>query len=327
MPELWLAFGAIAGGCAGLVWSADRFVDGSAAIANSLGVAPLIVGLTIVSLGTSAPEIIIAISASLRDAGELAIGNAVGSNLANIGLVLGVTALIARLPVQKHILRHELPILTLVTLLGGVFLFDGLLARWEGIVLVVLLGPTLAYLVWAKTREMTPQEIVEEQSKVVPMARTRALGWFVVGLVLLIASSEVLVWGAKTAALAFGVSPLVIGLTLVAVGTSLPELAASVISARRGIHGIALGNIIGSNIFNLMAVMALPGILRPPRVEPSAFSRDYLAMAALTALLMGGAYLTYLLAGQKRAAGLGRGIAVVLLTAYAGYYVLLYHSY
>lgn len=325
MPELAYAVIAILIGFAGLVWSADRFVEGSASIAKAAGLSPLIIGLTIVSFGTSAPEVLVSISAALEGAGELAIGNALGSNLANIGLVLGATVLIVTVPIQKHILLHEMPILLGVTALAGVVLWDAQVTLPEGLLLLGTIVPVMTYLVIIKKRDLTPAELAEEE-QIPEMSTFAAWLWFAVGLALLIVSSRILVWGATTTAEYFGVSPLLIGLTVVAVGTSLPELAASIVSALRGHHEIALGNVIGSNIFNILAVMSVPSFFGTLVMEPVVFSRDYIAMAGLSAFLICWIVFEYLRRRDKRRAGLGKVLGVCLLAAYAAYYFWLFQS-
>ncbi|WP_185235019.1 calcium/sodium antiporter [Teredinibacter franksiae] len=323
LHPLVLVIAAILIGLAGLVWSADRFVAGAASLAKSFGVAPLIIGLTIVSFGTSAPEIMVAISASLKGTGALGVGNAIGSNIANIGLVLGVTTLVAAIPVQNHILRHEIPVLLGVTLVSGYFLLDATLTFTEGLILAGCLVPAILYLVKVKQRELSVTEIAEEE-EIQEMPRSRAILWFVIGLSLLMVSSELLVWGSKSAAEMAGVSPLIIGLTVVAVGTSLPELAASMMSAVRGHHDIALGNIVGSNMFNLMAVMSVPGIIATTAMEPQVFSRDYLAMLGLTVLLALLVAKTLWLNRTTGNAKLGAVTGIILLCSYVAYYALLF---
>lgn len=323
MTELFYMAGALVLGFIGLLWSADRFVDGSAAMARNLGVSPLIIGLTIVSFGTSAPEILVSINAALSGAGELAIGNALGSNLANVGLVLGVTALFGTLPVQKPILVHEVPILLGVTIIAGWFLSDATLSRAEGAILMGLLLPVLVYLVWIKRRTQPP-EIIATDDELPHLSQQAAFQRFILGLVLLVLSARILVWGATALAEYIGVSPLIIGLTVIAVGTSLPELAASIMSAVRGHHDIALGNIIGSNIFNLLAVMSIPALMRPLNLDTDVFSRDYLAMAGITLLLA----LFLLLSLSKRKAGHMPGIkrwhGGLFLLCYTFYYYYLF---
>lgn len=325
MPDFWLAWIAILGGFIGLIWSADRFVGGSAAIANNLGVSRLVIGLTIVSLGTSAPEIVVSISSALKQAGELAIGNALGSNLANIGLVLAITALIAPMPIQRHLLRQEIPVLLLVTAAAGFTLYDGQLTFHEGLLLAGSLAPLLYFMIRTKKAHPSPEE---DEAEIPDDSMTTASLWFVVGLAVLIASSELLVWGATSVAEAFEVSPLIIGLTVIAIGTSLPELAASVVSALKGHHDMALGNIIGSNIFNILAVMAVPGLLGPLSMDSTVFSRDFMAMAAVTALLSIAIIVDYRLRNSAPEnhgeAHLGRIIGCLLLASYIAYYYLLF---
>lgn len=334
MSELWLSWAAILAGFIGLVWSADRFVGGSAAIASNLGIPKLIVGLTIVSLGTSAPEIVVSISAALKGAGDLAVGNALGSNLANIGMVLGITALIAPMPIQRHLLTQEIPILLLITAMAGALLYDSRLVTWEGALLAGTLIPLMWLMIRTKQKHPSPEE---EDSEIPDMETLSAAFWFIAGLAVLIGSSELLVWGAKNTAEHFGVSPLIIGLTVIAVGTSLPELAASVVSAIKGHTDIALGNIIGSNIFNILAVMSVPGLFGPTDMSGSeVFSRDYMAMAAITLFLAAAIVVDYFLRnsssnnaatnadGVAVDARLGRRIGSALLLGYIAYYYLLF---
>ncbi len=325
VPVMVLATAAIILGIAGLVWSADRFVAGAASIAESFGIAPVIVGLTIVSFGTSAPEVMVSVMATLDGSGDLAVGNALGSNIANIGLVLGVTLLITRIPVVTSLLRYEGSLLIAVTLLAGVFLYDAFISTIEGWVLLLLLVPLMWYLTRVKQREHSAKELLEEFNEEVPHYSPKAaMLWFIVGLAALIASSKVLVWGAVITAESFGVSPLIIGLSIIAIGTSLPELAASVMSAIKGHHDIALGNIVGSNIFNILAVMSMPGILGSSRMGAEVFSRDYFAMLGITLLLfifMGAALLK-----RRQDAKLGKLCGMLLLLLYTGYMVLIAQS-
>lgn len=310
-------------GLLGLLWGADRFVAGSAAAAKNFGISPLVIGLTIVSIGTSAPEIIVAINAALREAGDMAVGNAIGSNLANIGLVLGITALVCPIPTQGHLIKQEGPVLLAITLLAGFFIFDGELSRAEGITLALIIPPLIALTIYYKKRHPNP-ETVEEGEAIPAMSTTAALLWFLVGLGALLISSEALVWGAKEFALFFGVSQLIIGLTVVAVGTSLPELAASVMSAIRGHHDIALGNIFGSNLFNLLAVMSVPGIIAPLTLDREVFYRDYLAMSTLTLILVIIIAWSIWRGRKEHHQGrLSKKVGMTLLTLYALYYAIL----
>ncbi len=310
LPWLTIILGFI-----GLVWSADRFVESSAAIANNLGVPKLLIGLTVVAFGTSAPEIVVSISASLKGAGEIAIGNALGSNLANVGLVLGITALVAPITVKSYILKQEVPIMLAVMGIAGWFLYNGQLSRIEGLILIALMLPLMVWLVYSKKQHP------EDEEDIHTMKMWLAVLWFLLGLAILVASAEALVWGATTVATNLGVSPLIIGLTIVAIGTSLPELAASVISVLKGHHDIAIGNVIGSNIFNLLLVAGIPALIHPLNMVQEVFNRDYLSMLGISLVLCTLLFWGYI---AKKQASLGRLSGIVLLILYAGYYTLLF---
>jgi len=318
IPTIYLAWIAILTGFFGLLWSADRFVFGAAAIAKSFGIAPVIIGLTIVSFGTSAPEVMVSLIAAMKGAGEIAVGNAIGSNIANVGLVLGVTLLIACVPVQKHLLKHEGMVLIGITLIAGYTLFDAKISPIEGWLLVALIIPVMWYLAVVKQKEHNKNNDEEE---IPDYSRGVAAMWFIVGLAVLIFSSKILVWGAETTALHFGVSQLIIGLTVIAIGTSLPELAASVMSAVKGHHDIAIGNIVGSNIFNLLAVMSIPGIFGANTMDSSVFFRDFSSMLALTVFLF---LAIALVVWRKSAPQLGRVTGALLLCSYSAYIYLVF---
>jgi cation:H+ antiporter len=278
------AFLAVAFGLAILVWSADRFVEGSSATARHFGMPPLLIGMVIVGFGTSAPELVVsAISAAQGNPG-LALGNAYGSNITNIALILGLTALISPIRVHSQVLRQELPILTAVTALAAWQLWDGEITRLEALVLLGVFGGLMTWTIWqgmqGKADALGCE--MEQELRVHAMPVRRAVFRLVVGLIFLIVSSRLLVWGAVEIAHGFGVSDLLIGLTIVAVGTSLPELASSLIATRKGEHDIALGNVLGSNLFNTLAVVGIAGTIQPMSVGPEVFSRDILMMAVLT---------------------------------------------
>jgi len=275
---------AIVAGFALLAWGADRFVVGAAATARNLGVSPLVVGLTIVGFGTSAPEMLVSAVASWQGQPGLAIGNAIGSNITNVALVLGVTAIVRPLVVRSDILRRELPILLLVMVLGFALILDGELNRGDGLMLVMGLAVMIYWVVGLGLRSRRTDPISREFDHEMPrhMSTKRALAWLAAGLVVLSVSSRILVWGAVNIATTLGVSDLVIGLSIVAVGTSLPELAAAVTSALKNEHDIAIGNVIGSNMFNLLGVMAMPGLFAPGTVSAEVLDRDYPLMIALT---------------------------------------------
>jgi cation:H+ antiporter len=317
-----------------LVWSADLFVAGAAAIADNMGMSPILIGLTIVSLGTSAPEVLVSINAAITGAGELAVGNAIGSNIANVGLVLGITVLIAPLPVHRNRLRREMPTLMTVTIGCGILLMDGELNALDGLLMLA----ALTFILFEMIRSQSHDPNAEEEANVeeLPhMPPRRAWLAFAVGLLLLVASSRLLVWGASKIALELGVSPLVIGLSVVAVGTSLPELAASLASAMKGHTEIALGNVMGSNLFNLLGVMSLPGIFDTQVLGPEVLHRDYASMTGITLLLAVGLYGS-LLFKRKSLNGnggdpenghyIGRTMGVLYLLVYGTYYYWLYQT-
>ena len=282
-----LATGAIILGFVVLVWGADRFVMGAAALARNLGIAPLLIGLTIVGFGTSAPEILVSFMAAFGGNPSLAVGNAIGSNIANIGLILGSTALILPLLFKSFILRQEYPILLAVSVGAYALMADGQLSRLDGVIMLVALALTLFLLVRIGLARGASDPIVQEYEAEIPdnLSTLSAVLWFSVGLVLLLVSSRMLVWGAVEIATALGVSDLVIGLTIVAVGTSLPELAASIASAMKNEPDIAVGNVIGSNIYNLTAVLCVPGLVASPAIDTEVLLRDLPIMLGLTLLL------------------------------------------
>jgi len=274
---------AIAAGFAMLAWGADRFVDGASTMARALGVSPMIIGLTIVSLGTSSPEIVVAIMASAGGSPSLAIGNALGSNIANIALVLGLTALIVPVTVRSHLLKREIPMLFLVMLLALGLMLDGALGRMDGIVLLAGLGLMFWWLISLGLRGR-PDILQAEYADTIPFSRSIRVSamWFGAGLVLLLAGSRLVVWGSVQVAQAFGISDLVIGLTIVAVGTSLPELMASIVSVLKKEPDIAIGNVVGSNMVNILAVLSMPALIHPSDIEPQILSRDMPVMFLLT---------------------------------------------
>ncbi|WMC09412.1 calcium/sodium antiporter [Oceanimonas pelagia] len=279
-----MSVAAIVLGLAVLVWSADRFVDGASATARYAGMPPLLIGMVIVGFGTSAPEIVVSIIAALEGNPGLALGNAYGSNIANIGLILGVTALISPIAVHSQVLRKELPILLLITLLSLSLLWNGWLARTDAMVLLVVFVLLMAWSIRQGLRDGNDSMASEQEQELGEntMSLKQALFWLVAGLVLLIISSRFLVWGAVNVAQAFGVSDLIIGLTIVAIGTSLPELASSIAAIRKNEHDLALGNVIGSNLFNTLAVVGLAGIIHPLAVVSEVINRDFVVMIALT---------------------------------------------
>ncbi|MGB7934176.1 MAG: calcium/sodium antiporter [Gammaproteobacteria bacterium] len=310
-----LAFLAIAFGLALLVWSADRFVEGSASAARHIGMPPLLIGMVIVGFGTSAPEMVVSALAASQGNPGIALGNAYGSNITNIALILGLTALISPIAVHSQVLRKELPILSVVTALAAWQLWDGEITRIDAFVLLGVFGGLMTWTIWQglqKKADALGSEM-EQELEVHAMPIRRAIFWLVAGLIILIISSRILVWGAVEIAHDFGVSDLIIGLTIVAVGTSLPELASSVIATRKGEHDIALGNVLGSNLFNTLAVVGIAGAIHPLAVGPELFNRDMLVMAALTLSLFVIGY------GFRGPGRINRVEGLVLLACYVGY--------
>ncbi|MFC1326077.1 MAG: calcium/sodium antiporter [gamma proteobacterium symbiont of Ctena orbiculata] len=304
-----------------LVWSADRFISGAAALADNLGVSPMLIGLTVVGFGTSAPEILVSTMAVINGNPGLAIGNAIGSNIANIGLILGFTALVVPLSVHSSVLRREYPLLLAVSVMTLILMWDGELNRLDGVVLVVTLVAVLGWMIYtAKTGAADP--IASEFDAEIPhdIPTQKAVLLLLGGLVFLLISSRLLVWGAVNVASALGVSDVIIGLTIVAIGTSLPELAASITSALKGEDDLAIGNVIGSNLYNLLAVMSIPGLVAPGPFSAEVMARDLPVMMALTLFLF---FMGYGLGKQGR---INRLEGLFLLLCFIGYQSLLFFS-
>ncbi len=301
----------VVAGLAVLVWGADRFVDGASGAARLLGVPALLIGILIMGFGTSAPELVVSAQAALAGNPGLALGNAYGSNISNIALILGVSALIVPVTVKSGVLRREFPVLLAVTVLAAWQLVDGMLSRWDGIVLLVVFHVLIGWTIVSSMR--TNIDVMEEEVDIKEMTPGKAALWLLVGLVGLVAGSRLLVSGAVDIAAALGVSDLVVGLTVVAIGTSLPELAASIVATRRGEHEMALGNVIGSNIFNTLAVVGIAATVHPLSVEPAVLERDVLFMGLLTVSL-------FIVGYRHRADGrINRVEGLFLFMAYAAY--------
>jgi cation:H+ antiporter len=319
---MWISLAAISAGLALLVWGADRFVVGAAATARNLGISPMVIGLTIVGFGTSAPEMLVSGVAAWQGNTGIAVGNALGSNIANIALIIGVTALVAPLQVHSATLRREFPMLLGAMVLGYLLLVDLRLDRIDGAALLTAMALVILYTVHLGLRPASGDPMGQEYEAEVPagISTGRALTWTLIGLLVLLASSRMLVWGAVSIAQALGVSDLVIGLTIVALGTSLPELAASVTGALKQEHDIAIGNIIGSNLFNLLAVLGLSAVIRPASLDPAVLSRDYSTMVGLTLVLM---VMAWGLRGHGQVNRIEGGL---LLAGYGAYQTLVYFT-
>jgi len=281
---------AILAGLAVLVWSADRFVNGAANTAKHFSLPSLLIGILIIGFGTSAPELVVSVLAASQGNPGIALGNAFGSNISNIALILGITAVIAPVAVTSDILRRTLPMLILATVAIAAVLWNLAISRLNAFFLLTLFTLIMILAIRQGLKDQKKDkhdelavEIDQEFSQLMPLKQS--IFWVVVGLILLIASSRALVWGAVSIAQSLGVSDLIIGLTIVAVGTSLPELASSIIAARKGEHDMAVGNILGSNLFNTLAVVGLAGVIQPLTIEASVLYRDVGLMLALTCVL------------------------------------------
>ncbi|WP_406827532.1 calcium/sodium antiporter [Microbulbifer sp. ARAS458-1] len=312
-----LASLAIIAGFLLLMWSADRFVDGAAATAKHAGMPPLLIGMVIVGFGTSAPEMVVSAMAALDGSPGLALGNAYGSNIANTGLILGATALFIPLTVNSKIIHKELPLLLIITCLTAAFFWNGTLSRAEGLILLAGFFGVIGWSIYSAIKgkgdliESGMQDNLEEHD----MPLGKAIFWVIAGLILLIISSRMLVWGAVTIAHQLGVSDLIIGLTIVALGTSLPELAATLVAAKKGQHDIAIGNVVGSNMFNLLAVVGIAGTIAPmPDVPHELITRDWPMVMGLTIALFVFGY-----GFGKRQGRINRFEGGALLTAYVAY--------
>lgn len=275
-------------GLAILSWSADRFVYGASAIAKNIGISPMVIGMTIVAMGSSAPEIMVAASASMAGNIDTAVGNAIGSNITNIGLVLGITALFKPLLVSSSTIRREMPIVLIVSLVAAWFLADLTLSRPEGITLIILFFAVIGGLTWLSIQADKKDPFCTESEEEIPsdVPTHKAIFWIIVGMILLPLSADIMVDSAVNIARFMGMSELMIGLTIIAIGTSLPELAASIAGVIKGEDDLALGNIIGSNIFNILAVLAMPGLIAPGLIDADAANRDINVMLGFTVLLL-----------------------------------------
>ena len=315
---MWLELTLLIVGFVALIWSADKFLAGAAATAANFGVSKMLIGLTVVSIGTSAPEIVVAVMAALEGNPLLAIGNAIGSNIANIGLVLGIAAIITPLSFSQTVRKRELPWLLGATFLSVALMFDKYLGFTDS--LILLLG--LSYILWRLFKsqqdvEVEDDPIEDELAELPELTRGRGLLWLLIGLAVLLGAAQLLVYAATTIALKLGVSSMIIGLTIVAIGTSLPELAATAGSAMKGYSDIAIGNIVGSNILNILAVLAVPGLIAGSSLDFAALWRDAGMMLALTLML---AFFAY---GINSRAVITRFEGSVLLMAWVGYNLLL----
>ena len=311
-----MAITAIIAGLVLLVWSADRFIEGAAATAKHLGMPSLLIGMVIIGFGTSAPELAVSAMAAADGNPGLALDNGYGANITNIALIVGLTALIAPIAVHSQVIRKELPLLLVLTAIAGAQLIDGELSRLDGWVLLGVFAAVMGWSIVQDIRGKGDSLVGDTEAELVahPMPLKTALVWLVVGLVLLIVSSRMLVWGAVTIAQSLGVSDLIIGLTIVAIGTSLPELASALAAVKKNEHDLILGNIVGSGIFNTLAVVGLAAAIEPLAVDPEVLYRDWTLMAALTLGLL---LMAVGITGKRKVVSRRDGALLVLV--YAGY--------
>lgn len=300
-----------------LVWGADKLVFGSAALAKNYGISPLVIGMTILAMGSSAPEMMVSAAAALDGKTDTAVGNVIGSNIANIALILGITALIKPLAISSGIIRRELPLMLIVTILAGGIMYDNYLGFYEGVLLAALfIAFILTMLYISKNEQKNGDTLLEEQESEIPegVANNKALFWVVIGLILLPLGANMLIDNAVVIAKHFGMSDLVIGLTIIALGTSLPELAASVAGVLKGEDDMAVGNIIGSNVFNILAVMGIPALIHPSIISEFIMGRDFYVMLGVSVLLL------LMALGKSRSINRIEGsILVVIFLVYQGY--------
>ncbi|ALS97391.1 calcium/sodium antiporter [Lacimicrobium alkaliphilum] len=302
-----------------LSWSADRFVTGAAGLAACFGIRPMLIGMTIMAMGSSAPEILVAISASLSGKNNLAIGNAIGSNIANIGLVLGMTAMLRPLQVASVTLKREMPVVLAVSVIAAFLLADSFLSRTEGGLLLAVFVATIGALIGLSLTAGSSDPLVQELTAEVNTRHKpiNYLLWLLIGMILLPVSAHYMVDSALAIAHFYGISDLVIGLTIIAIGTSLPELAACIASVLKKEQDLALGNILGSNIFNILAVLAMPALLSPGKIDPQVIHRDVPVMLLLTGLLI---FFSFAIRGKRRIENWQGGL---LLAAYIAFQVSL----
>lgn len=316
-----LPISALVAGILILIVSADKFVEGAAATARRFGMAPLLIGIVIIGFGSSAPEMVISALSALNGNPGIAVGNALGSNIANIALILGVTALLSPIAVKSSIVVTELPALALLTAAAGVLLLtDGNLSRFDGIVLIVSFLIIMGWLVY-NALQSSDDEIatILETELTETMSLPKAVTMLVLGLVFLVISSRMMVWGGVEVAEALGISDLIIGLTIVAVGTSLPELASSIAAVRKNEHELALGNVIGSNMFNISIVLGIAGTIAPTTLDRDVLTRDFPFMGLLTLILF---LVTYWFRGPGTGR-INRFEGGFLLLGYVGYTLVL----
>lgn len=304
-----------------LVYGADRLVFSAAILCRSLGIPPLIIGMTVVGIGTSLPELIVSFSAATHGQMDIAVGTAMGSNITNILLILGGAALLHPLTVHSNLVRRELPLMLLVTLLCGVMLFDNELSRNDGLAMIAIAAVYLMFIIKIARRaeRENSDSLTREQLAELPrddVGNTVAFLWLAVALIVLPMSTRMVIDNATVIADYFGISELVIGLTIISVGTSLPELATVIAGALKGEDDIAIGNLIGSNIYNMAIVLGIPALIHPGTLDSAAFARDYWVMLGVSAL--------FTLICLQRSRRIGRLAGALLLCGFIVWVGMLY---
>ena len=310
---------AVLGGLALLVWSADRFVEGAASTASFIGMPPLLIGMVIVGFGTSAPEMVVSGLAAYNGNPGIGLGNAYGSNISNIALILGITGLVTPIIVNSQVIKRELPVHLGVIALTAVLLWDEEVSRADALTLLAVFAVIMSWTIWRgfKDHRNDPEE--SEESDTEPLSIGKSIFLLLSGLIILMGSSRGLVWGAVEIAQELGVSDLIIGLTIIAIGTSLPELASTIIATRKGQHDIAIGNVLGSNLFNTLTVVGIAGAIHPMNVGPDILSRDILLMTVLTLSLF---VFGYGFGGKQGSISrINGGLLLLCYVAYSGYLI------
>lgn len=318
LPTVLLIIGLIM-----LVWSSDLFIDGAASVAKHMSISPLIIGVVVLGFGTSAPEILVAILASLDNSPGLAIGNVIGSNIANIALVLGVAAIVAPIVVKSSLLKREFPIVIGISIIVYLLILDNSLNLVDGIILLALLIIVMIWMIKANiqlegTDDPMAEETIKELSEHEEIPLKKSWGMLLGGLIVLVLSAKLMVWGAVDIAHYFNIPDIIIGLTIVAIGTSLPELAAAITAAKKGESDLMIGNILGSNLFNLLAVMAMPALLAPSIVDKTTLAIDYPIMLLLTFSML------FVALPRNGKSIINRKIGVLFVLSFVAYLVSLY---
>lgn len=305
-----------------LVWSSDVFIEGAASTAKHLNISPLIIGVVVLGFGTSMPEIVVAVLASLENSPGLAVGNAIGSNIANIALVLGVTALLAPIAVKSSVIKRELPILMAISVGAYLLVLDGTLGVIDGVILIAALVIVMYWMIRTNQNvdpnDPIAEETLHELEEIPLLSKNKSFIYLLGGLIILMISARMMVSGAVDIAYYFEVPEVIIGLTIIAIGTSLPELAAAITAARKNEADLMIGNIVGSNLFNILAVFAVPALLAPSLIDQDVLYIDMPIMLGLTLMML------IMALPRKNNSVIYRGKGLILTTLFITYLVMLY---